>query len=211
MRGGGTSRGSALGGGVAYGHQIGNGKWRVPGNSFAYHGDALNRFMATLGPAERAAAILPAPPHELVLQVQGAGAGFPGVAIGSLGEASQDEARRLLETVFSCYPDDRQREAFACIEGNGGLAALHVAVYASHGFYADMQSRGTRSTTPSARSAAVPTGRSGASRAPAPSCTSRALRTCTPTSRWCAIRRARTSANRSRASTRRSRASRCGG
>lgn len=140
VRGGASSRGSALGGGVSYGHQIGNGEWRVPGNSFAYHGDALNRFMTTLGPVERTAAILPAPPHELVLQVQRAGADFPGVAIGSLGAAPQDEARRLLETVFSCYPEERQREAFACIDGNGGIEALHVAVYASHGFYADMKS-----------------------------------------------------------------------
>lgn len=139
VRGGASSRGSALGGGVAYGHQIGNEQWRVPGNSFAYHGDALNRFMATLAPAERERAILPAPPHELVLQVQRAGATFPGVAIGSLGEASRDEARRLLETVFSCYPAERQHEAFACIDGNGGVDALHVAVYASHGFYADMK------------------------------------------------------------------------
>ena len=140
VRGGAPSRGSALGGGVAYGHQIGNGKWRVPGNSFAYHGDALNRFMRTLSPVERTAATLPAPPHELVLQVQRAGADFPGVAIGSLGAASQDAARALLETVFSCYPEDRQREAFSCIEGNGGIEELHVAVYASHGFYADMKS-----------------------------------------------------------------------
>lgn len=139
VRGGGTGSRSAFGGGVAYGHQIGNGKWRVPGNSFAYHGDALNRFMATLAPDERARAILPAPPHELLLQVQQAGAPFPGVAIGSLGEASRDEAKQLLDTVFSCHPEERRREAFSCIDGNGGIGALHVAVYASHGFYEDMK------------------------------------------------------------------------
>ena len=71
--------------------------------------------------------------------MQGADGRFPGVQIGSLGAASQDEARRLLETVFSCYPEDRQREAFACIEGNGGIEALYVAVYGSHGFYSDMK------------------------------------------------------------------------
>ena len=139
VRGGAASDGSALGGGVAYGHQIGNGEWRVPGNSFAYQGDALNRLMQTLTPAERAAAILPAPPHELVLQVQRAGAAFPGVAIAALGEASQEAARRLLEAVFSCYPEPKRREAFACIDANGGIGALHVSVYASHGFYADMK------------------------------------------------------------------------
>jgi len=95
--------------------------------------------MRTLDAEQRDAAILPAPPHELVLQVQGAGASFPGVAIGSLGDASRDEARRLLETIFSCYPVQRRRDALSCIDANGGADALHVAVYASHGFYADMK------------------------------------------------------------------------
>ncbi|RIL06118.1 MAG: hypothetical protein DCC71_07845 [Proteobacteria bacterium] len=140
LRGGAASRGAAFGGGVAYGHQIGDGKWRVPGNSFAYHGDAFNRFFATLTESQREAAILPAPPHELLLQVQAAGGSFPGVAIGSLSPASRGEALRLLEAVFSCYPEERQREAFACIEHNGGIGALHAATYASHGFYEDMQS-----------------------------------------------------------------------
>jgi hypothetical protein len=84
-------------------------------------------------------AILPAPPHELLLQVQGAGASFPGVAIGALGEASRDGARELLDTIFSAYPESQRRAAFASIEGNGGIDALHVAVYASHGFYEDMK------------------------------------------------------------------------
>ena len=42
LRGDGES-GEALGGGLAYGHQVGNHRWRVEGNSFAPHGDAANR------------------------------------------------------------------------------------------------------------------------------------------------------------------------
>jgi uncharacterized protein DUF3500 len=139
LRGGGESpEGNAFGGGVAYGHQVGNGRWKIPGNAFAYHGDAANRLYARLSAAERAQAIVPAPPHELVLQPQPHGAAFRGVRVGALGEAAREEAGRLLETVFSAYPDADRARVFSYIEGNGGPGALHVAYYASHGFYEDM-------------------------------------------------------------------------
>lgn len=140
VRGGGEDENAPFGGGVAYGHQIGNEQWRVPGNSFAYHGDAFNRFFATLAPAERHAAILPAPPHELLLQAQGTGGRFPGVAIGALSAAAQAEAGRLVETLLSCYPEPGRRVALGCIESHGGVGALHAATFANRGFYSDMQS-----------------------------------------------------------------------
>ena len=67
----------------------------------------------------------------------GRGRGFPGVR-GSLSEPAREEAARLVETVFASYPR-RARRARPCIDGNGGLGALHVAYYASHGFYEDMR------------------------------------------------------------------------
>jgi hypothetical protein len=140
LRGGAAGPGgAAFGGGISYGHQIGNERWRVPGNSFAFHGDAANRLYARLSPEERGRAVLARPPHELVLQAQGAAGVFPGARIGSLSEAAQQEAARLVETVFASYPEAERSEALACIEANGGLAALHFACYASHGFYADLQ------------------------------------------------------------------------
>jgi hypothetical protein len=144
LRGGGESaEGSAFGGPLAWGHQIGNAEWRVPGNSFAFHGDAANRLYAALSDAERARAVLPAPPHELVLQPQAAGAAFPGARVGSLSEPAQAEAMRLLDTVLAIWPDDAQASALSCMDGNGGTGALHVAFYASHGFYSDMTAWGT--------------------------------------------------------------------
>jgi len=144
VRGGGESaEGAAFGGALAYGHQIGNGRWRVPGNSFAPHADAANRLFASLTPAERERAILPEPPHELVLQVQRAGAPFPGARLGSLSEDAQAQAARLLEVVFASYPRAERERAFASIDGNGGIEALHVAFYASHGFYSDLQAWGS--------------------------------------------------------------------
>ena len=142
LRGGAARPGDALGGGVAYGHQIGNERWRVPGNSFAYHGDAWNRFFATLGAAERRAAILAEPPHELLLQPQGAGGSFPGLALAQASEAAREAARGLLDVLLSAYPEERRSDALSCLEHNGGVGALHVASYASRGFYADMESFG---------------------------------------------------------------------
>jgi hypothetical protein len=140
LRGGGAPGGAALGGGVAYGHQIGDEQWRVPGNSFAYHGDAFQRLFATFSPAERSAAILPEPPHELLLQPQRAGGRFPGLALARASEASLAAARELLGTVLSAYPEAGRAEALRAIEHNGGVGALHVAAYASRGFFADMRS-----------------------------------------------------------------------
>jgi hypothetical protein len=138
LRGGGES-GEDLGGGLAWGHQIGNQRWRVEGNSFAPHGDAANRLYASLSAGERARAVLPSPPHELVLQVQRADGRFEGARVGSLSEPAQEEAARLLETVLASYPEAARARALSCIEGNGGREALHVAFYATHGFYSDMQ------------------------------------------------------------------------
>jgi hypothetical protein len=138
--GGAPIPGAALGGGVAYGHQIGNEQWRVPGNSFAYHGDAWNRLFATLGAEERSQAILPEPPHELVLQAQDASGRFPGLALARTSEATREAARALLDTVLSAYPEPRRQDALSSIEHNGGVAALHIASYASRGFYVDMKS-----------------------------------------------------------------------
>ncbi len=143
LRGGGSSDGAAFGDGLAYGHQVGNLRWRVAGNSFAYHGDAANRLYAHLDPDARQRAVLAAPPHELLLQPQPAGAAFPGVRVGALPEPAKESAAQLLDAVLSCYPAPASAEARASIEANGGLDALHVAYYASHGFYPDMVAWGS--------------------------------------------------------------------
>lgn len=140
LRGGGAGPGGApLGGGVAYGHQIGNGRWRVSGNSFQHHGDAANRVYAALPPEARARAVLATPPHELVLQPLGAGAALPGVRTGELPEAARARVAALVETVLSPWPDSERANALAALDANGGVDALHVSFFESHGFYEDMQ------------------------------------------------------------------------
>ena len=56
-----------LGGALAYGAQIGNGRYRIAGNAFAAHSDAANRFVAALDASELAQARLDTPPSELLL------------------------------------------------------------------------------------------------------------------------------------------------
>lgn len=138
IRGGGvTPSGSALGGAVAYGQQIGNERFKVEGNAFAFHSDAANRFYRALSESERERAQQATPPHELVVQAQAVGGRFPGVPVASVGAEAREEARRLLETVLSTYPEPERRDALSCVEHNGGAEALSLTFYRDRGFYAD--------------------------------------------------------------------------
>ena len=136
-KGGAAASGYVFGGPIAYGQQIGNGEFRVRGNAFAVHGDALNRFYESLGPNERVASIVPSPPHELMIQPQGAEGEFEGIAVGTVSPAARERAIELLETVFAAYEPEARSDAVAAIEENGGIDSLHVAVYAGHGHYED--------------------------------------------------------------------------
>ena len=143
LRGGEARTARAFGGGVAYGHQVGNGRWRVRGQLLRRTRRRRQPLLPLRSrPRSAARAVLPTPPHELVLQVQGAGGRFPGVRDRlRCSDAAQREAARLLDTVLSTLPrraaDARRARAST---RNGGIGALHVAYYASHGFYADMRS-----------------------------------------------------------------------
>jgi hypothetical protein len=138
LRGGGLSdNGCAFGGPLAYGQQIGNNRFKVEGNAFAFHSDAANRFYQVLPPGARARSLAPRPPHELVVQAQGADGRFTGVAVRETGERAREEARRLVETVLSTWPEEDRRDAWDCVEHNGGVDALHVTFYANKCFWAD--------------------------------------------------------------------------
>ncbi len=128
-----------FGGGVSYGHQIGNEQWRIPGNSFAHHGDAANAVYAALDETSRTRAVEARAPVELVVQPQPEGGRFDGLRIGDANEAGRARADALLDTVLSHYPAAEARAARDAIDANGGLDELRLAFYESHGFYEDMQ------------------------------------------------------------------------
>ncbi len=139
IRGGGMTRGgSAFGGPIAYGHQIGNGAPRLPGNAFAYHGDALNEFLAGLSPeAREAATVAGRPPSETAVQLQGPGGTFRGLAANTLGEAERAQLAALVDTVLSCYDEADREAAWGTLRRNGGVESLHVAAWRKGGIYDD--------------------------------------------------------------------------
>ena len=139
IRGGGiTDTGSAFGGPLAYGHQISNGVPGLPGNAFAYHGDALNALLANLSAEERNRSLVAGDhPQETIVQLLGKGAHFPGLAVRGLDDARKQEVKSLVDTVLSCHGESDQADAWGCIERNGGVDALHLAVFSDRGYYDD--------------------------------------------------------------------------
>jgi hypothetical protein len=141
LRGGGlTPEGSAFGGPLGYGHQLGDGVPRLPGNTFAYHGDAANAVIASLDANERARAIVgTAPPFETAVQLQGESGEFTGLSVGALPDARKSAISDLVDIVLSGYDETDLEAARGCIRRNGGLDALTLSVYASGGYYDDGQ------------------------------------------------------------------------
>ena len=139
IRGGGMTRaGSAFGGPLAYGHQLGNGVPRLPGNAFADHGDALNAFLATLPEtAQREARVRGRAHHETAVQLQGPHGRFRGLAASRLGERGRERLAGLVDLMLSCYDTTDREAAWGCIRRNGGVEALRLAVWTDGGRYDD--------------------------------------------------------------------------
>lgn len=139
LRGGGKTRaGSVFGGPLGYGHQIGDGVPRLPGNAFAFHGDALNAFLATLPePTRQAAFVAGEPIHETAVQLQGPGGRFRGLSANHLDERGLAGLGELIGVVLSCYDDAGRQAAWDTIRQNGDLRALHLAVFSDGGLYDD--------------------------------------------------------------------------
>jgi len=139
IRGGGMSgEGSAFGGPLGYGHQLGDGVPRLPGSAFAYHGDAANAFLAALPADQRDRALLAGEPsYETAVQLQGTGGRFHGLAAHALDDAGLTGLASLVDVVLSCYDDADREAAWGCIRRNGGAEALHLAVWSERGLYDD--------------------------------------------------------------------------
>ena len=124
-----------FGGPISYGQQIGNNRFKVEGNAFKAHGDAINDFSASLNSKERSQAYQAVAPMELIVQPQGHGGTFPGLRIGDTSPGSQELARQMLGAIFAAYPESQQRQAFDAIDQNGGIESLHLALYRDYSFY----------------------------------------------------------------------------
>ncbi len=131
----GRDKNHVFGGPISYGQQIGNHRFKVKGNAFKLHGDAVNHLCSTLTQMQLSRAYQIEPPMELVTQVQGEGGNFTGLAFAQLSESQLELAKQTLEVLFSSYPEQQQRDAFTAIENNGGLQALHLSLYRDFTFY----------------------------------------------------------------------------
>ncbi len=130
LRLGGRSReGAAFGGPQVYGDQRGNNRVGLPGNVYRYQMEASHRLFASMTPAQRTAARVEHAPPQTLIEVQGAGGRFDGVAVADLSTASRNLAREVVGGILENYADADAEYAWTCLEHNGGIDALHVADY----------------------------------------------------------------------------------
>lgn len=136
MRGGDLANG-AFGDGFSYGHQVGNGILRIPGNVWAFHSDGANALFGALSAEQRRAAVAQIAPYELTVQLQGQEGGFEGLSGAALNADQRGMLVSILEDILGAYPQARVREAMTDIEANGGVDRLHLRYFAEYAYYAD--------------------------------------------------------------------------
>jgi len=134
-RGGESLSGSPLGGPVSYGQQIGNNNYKVRGNAYKAHGDAMHEFHSSLNSVERKQAYLLSPPSELLIQPLGFSHKLPGLKIANTSNATQETAVELIATLLSAYTPEQQAKAYLALEQAGGINELHVSLFSDYSFY----------------------------------------------------------------------------
>ena len=135
-------------GSVSYGHQIGNGQFRTPGNVWAFQAARANALFELLDASQRRRALVPSPPSELLLQVQDQDADglFGGLPLAEADDTQLMAAGLLVDDLLLAWPETARTRARANIERNGGLCALRVSYYADRGFFPDLSTVASRET-----------------------------------------------------------------
>lgn len=133
----GSQPGGSFADGVAYGHQVGNDVLRIPGNVWAHQSDAINSLAGMLTAEQWGQAVVADKPHELLLQVQGRGGRFDGLAVSTFNEEQRATFCELLATVLASYAPQYAEQATSDLQHLGGIDQLSVALYADNGFYED--------------------------------------------------------------------------
>ena len=128
--------GYALGGPISYGQQLGDKQYKVEGNAFKAHGDALDQFHRALSKRERLTAYENSPPYELLLQIQGNDGVFSGIRIGAVSDSAQEVAQDTINTLLSGFTAEQRSEAWSAIDDNGGIESLYVTMFRDFSFYA---------------------------------------------------------------------------
>ncbi len=121
----------AFGGPIFYGHaaQGFNEKPNHPGNVFWHQAIAANRVYEMLDEKQRKQALESKLPREENVGFQGAGANFPGLAIGEMSSDQKDLVKEVLQKLLEPYRASDRQEASSMIEKQGGLDACSLAFY----------------------------------------------------------------------------------
>lgn len=121
----------AFGGPIIYGHGAGDGDAGLPGNVFYYQTKKANEVFAALDGKQREKALLPKAPPESQVPVQGAGAAFPGIAVGELSSDQKQLVEDVMKVLLAPYRQEDVDEAIAILKADGGFEKLHAAFYQS--------------------------------------------------------------------------------
>ena len=122
---------AAFGGPIIYGHGAGDGDVGLPGNVFYYQTKKANEVFAALDGKQREKALLAKAPAENQVPVQGAGASFPGIAVGELSSDQKQLVEDVMKVILAPYRQDDVDEALAILKSAGGFEKLHAAFYQS--------------------------------------------------------------------------------
>jgi hypothetical protein len=131
------SDGRAFGGPMVYGHGTGDSKKGLPGNVFYYQTLRANEVFAMLDGKQRGQALLPKAPREDAVQIRGASAELPGIAVGALSADQKKLVRGVMHDLLAPYRAEDVKEAMACLGAGGGLDKMHLAFYKDHDIGSD--------------------------------------------------------------------------
>ena len=115
----------AFGGPIVYGH----GKGDPAKNVFHYQTKKANEVFTALDPKQREAALLSKAPPEGRVPLKGAGAKFPGIAVGELSSDQQELVEESIKVMLAPYRKEDVDEALLVLKKGGGLKTLHLAFY----------------------------------------------------------------------------------
>jgi hypothetical protein len=116
---------TAFGGPLIYGHGAGDPKKNV----FHYQTKKANEVFQALDAKQAKQALLPKPPKEAAVAIQGEKGKFPGIAVGDLSPDQRALVESTLKSVLDPYRKEDVDEVFESLKSTGGMEKLHLAFY----------------------------------------------------------------------------------
>ena len=121
--------GTAFGGPIVYGHGTGDGKQGLPGNVFYYQTQKANEVFKMLDGKQRETALVARAPKEDAVEIRGAAAKFPGIAVSDLSADQKGLVKSVMKELLAPYREEDVKEAVGCLTAGGGIDKIHMAFY----------------------------------------------------------------------------------